>query len=55
MGIWSEERRGKTDELLLTLPARDSDIVIGKFISAALIFTLYCSLGFELSGPGLTG
>ncbi|MBM01048.1 MAG: ABC transporter permease [Rhodopirellula sp.] len=40
MGIWSEERRGKTDELLLTLPARDSDIVIGKFISAALIFTV---------------
>ena len=40
MGIWSEERRGKTDELLLTLPARDSDIVIGKFISASLIFTV---------------
>jgi ABC-2 type transport system permease protein len=40
MSIWSEERREKTDELLLTLPAHDFDIVIGKFLAAALIFTV---------------
>jgi len=40
MSIWSEERREKTDELLLTLPAHDFDIVIGKFLAASLIFTV---------------
>lgn len=44
MRSWAEERRGATYELLLTLPMRSIELVVGKFLGA-LVFYLFVLAG----------
>lgn len=56
MGKWAEERKAGTLEILFTLPARDMEIVIGKFIAGlaliatALVLTIPIAITVSLTG-----
>lgn len=47
MSTWADERRYGTDELLLTLPVRDSEVILGKYLGALGMYTF--ALGFSLA------
>ena len=57
MRSFAEERRQKTDQLLLTAPVRISEIVFGKYLSLVTVFAVplllmcFCPLFMRLYGP----
>ncbi|MFO0917854.1 MAG: Gldg family protein [Planctomycetaceae bacterium] len=40
MGVWSEEKKLGTDELLFTLPVSDLEVLIGKYLSVVAVYTV---------------
>lgn len=66
MGLLAEEKRTGTIELLLTMPLRDTEVIIGKFLGALglLVVLLVLTLAYPISvntlgrldwGPVLAG
>lgn len=49
MRLWAEERRQGTYELLLTMPFRDGELVLGKY--AAALFVILVALALSLPVP----
>lgn len=49
MGMWTNERSNGTQELLFTLPARDVDLLVGKYLAYVAVYSL--SLLFTLALP----
>lgn len=51
MGLIAEEKRTGTIELLLTMPVRDMEVIVGKYLGALGLFAvlLVCTLPYPIS------
>lgn len=48
MRVWAEEKKAGTEELLMTMPVRDFEVVVGKYLAALLLIVLAIALTFPL-------
>ncbi|MFP4364551.1 MAG: ABC transporter permease [Spirochaetia bacterium] len=48
MRSWAEEKKMGTEELLLTLPFRESHVVIGKFLAAFILLAIMVGLSIPV-------
>ncbi len=48
MRVWAEEKRSGTDELLMTMPVQDWEVVFGKYLAALALIVIALALTFPV-------